>query len=625
MLSGYSDAYKMRSTMPESLGDSIHTSLENSCNNWVLQVDEGVLLNNFKNRPGVQPWVGEHVGKWLLGAIEMHRLLNHNRLGEKIIRVAEALLDMQEQNGYWGTYLPRDRWKHFDGYKKGGLGWDVWVHKYCILSLLSYAQWRGESRAIEACMKAADNLIAQFQPPRTNDFNKTDVHAGLASGSFLEPLMFLYRKTGEDRYLDFGRYLVENCWQKPDGPRIIPILQERADIGQIGMGKAYEMMSCFVGLLEFGRAAKQPEYIDMVIGARDRIAENKKYPSGGMSSSEWFLPDGQLPEHARIETCVAFTWMQLNSRIHSITGDERSINLIEQVFWNQLLPALSPDGSSWSYFLPITGPKVFSNNWLQGTDRRVQGASISCCHTNGQRGLCLFPQFIYTCTEHDVFVNFFLDSEVEIEMPQNRRVRIIQKVNSRTPREIELEVVPIGTKNVNIQLRMPPWAESMAVDKRTVPKQEGCRVRLAPRGRKCYNISVELQPQVTQLSGELRGKYSISFGPYLYAVDTPPEGSALDEIALNVDSKDPSSTIAAVPHNDWIYLRVPAKKISDIPVVMPSEQNTSEMIQMKPIQLAGLDALRSVDGHELKTNIDKEGRSRQLRSPEYRAILPWTV
>src|SRR5438093_12525699 len=36
--------------------------------NRLLQVDEEPLLAGFRKRPGVQAWIGEHVGKWLHAA-----------------------------------------------------------------------------------------------------------------------------------------------------------------------------------------------------------------------------------------------------------------------------------------------------------------------------------------------------------------------------------------------------------------------------------------------------------------------------------------------------------------------------------------------------------------------------
>jgi len=43
--------------------------LEASTRRWTLAVDEQILLAGFQKRPGMQPWIGEHAGKWLLGAI----------------------------------------------------------------------------------------------------------------------------------------------------------------------------------------------------------------------------------------------------------------------------------------------------------------------------------------------------------------------------------------------------------------------------------------------------------------------------------------------------------------------------------------------------------------------------
>ena len=40
----------------------------------------------------------------------------------------------------------------------------------------------------------------------------------------------------------------------------------------------------------------------------------------------------------------------------------------------------------------------------------VPEAPLTCCHTNGQSALGLVPQYIYTQSKNDIFINFFIDS-----------------------------------------------------------------------------------------------------------------------------------------------------------------------------------------------------------------------
>ncbi len=104
--------------------------------NRLLTIDENEQLDGFRNRPGKQAWVGEHVGKYLHAATLAWVYSGDAMLREKIDRVATELIKCQEPDGYLGTYV--DRWP-------AHRGWDVWVHKYDLIGLLTYYRFTGDA------------------------------------------------------------------------------------------------------------------------------------------------------------------------------------------------------------------------------------------------------------------------------------------------------------------------------------------------------------------------------------------------------------------------------------------------------------------------------------------------
>ena len=507
--------------------------LKESHKHWMMNVSDDLLLSGFRSRPGAQPWIGEHIGKYLMAVIPSSELLQSKELKDKIRRLVEELVTCQEPDGYLGTYLPKDRWLPYN--KTGdnwrvSLGWDVWVFKYAMLALLSYYDHTNWKPALEASAKAADLLIQEFRLDR-RDINDTDPNTGLGSGSVLEPIMLLYQRTNESRYLEFARHILAR-WEQGHG--LMRVLRERGDVCSIGNGKAYEMMSCFVGLLEYARMTGENDKLQMVVDARDRIADSQRYPTGGMSVTECFWREGLFPEWASMETCVTFTWIQLNLRIFELTGDERALDLVEEASWNQLLPALSPEADTWSYHLSMIGPKRFFKKWVQGIsnkDHGFTGAPVTCCHTNGQRGLALVPTYVYSVMEQGgLAVNFFGESKAECTLPKVGVVKIEQRTDFPCSGKIEIQVTPAQTGEYELLLRKPMWAE-MLVDGQKV-NGAGRRVSVQRIGKATISVQFLMKPRIVFVGREMRGKCAIAYGPLIMALDKPPEGLELDQVAL---------------------------------------------------------------------------------------------
>ncbi len=595
--------------------------LRDYAHTWMLHVNDDLLLDGFRNRPGIQAWIGEHISKFLLGALPASAMLDSAELRAKTAGLARGLIASQEADGYLGTYIEH----RFQGPSSDNPRdvWDIWVHKYGILALLAYWAATGAQAALDAAARAGDRLRQEFGPGR-RDINSTDRHSGLASGSVLEPIVGLYRATGVKRFLEFANHIVAG-WETGDRPGIVGKLRAREDIATIGNGKAYEMMSCFVGLLEYARVTGRREFIDMVLDARNQLADTQRYPTGGMSSGEFFLRAGVLPESADIETCVTFTWMQLNLRLYELCADERALDLVEEAGWNQLLPAFSPAADTLSYFLSMTGPKRFFRKWIHGTDGSAyETAPITCCHNNGHRGLTLVPRFACARTSDDaVAVNFYGEGRWEIELAGGRRVCIEQRTEYPRNGAVRLDVAAADGGACELRLRVPYWTESMTVNGQSVDTGAR-RVSLTVEGHAVFTLDMPMRPRIVFSGYEARGKISVARGPIIYALDQPPAGLELDQVALDLRCGDITARIREEEQDGWTLLRVPVAAIPATSVFTdpPAEGGTVVLV---PIQLAGLKNNPGLEGCVAFT-IDKwahNPRKRETFFPEYRVLLPF--
>ena len=176
--------------------------------------------------------------------------------------MAAELIACQEPDGYLGTYSPDKRFGLYEG-----ADWDVWSHKYNLIGLLTYYQYTGNRLSLDCCRKMGDLLIATF--PGKKSILAAGTHIGMAATSVLEPVVLLYRFTGDKRYLDFARYIVK-AWDEPHGPAIAASLRAGKGVNHTANGKAYEMLSNLVGLCELARATGDRSLLEPVFKCLER-------------------------------------------------------------------------------------------------------------------------------------------------------------------------------------------------------------------------------------------------------------------------------------------------------------------------------------------------------------------
>jgi DUF1680 family protein len=509
------------------LGDRVTASERNR----LLQVDENDLLDAFERRDAPhQDWQGEHVGKFLHAATQAWRNTHDTRLKAKLDRVVTRLLKTQEADGYLGTYPVRQRWT----------SWDVWVHKYDLLGLLTYYQYTHTlphaqnapdlpDQALQACRRVGDLLIRTFGTgPGQRDINQAGYHQGMAATSVLEPVVLLYRATGDARYLEFGRYIVRN-YDAPGGPAILASLEQYHSVRRVANGKAYEMLSNLNGLLELYRATGDRRLLDDIRIAWEDVVHNRLYITGSASSYEVFQDEYHLPntEHANIcETCVTVTWEQLNLQLLRLTGESRYADQLERSIYNHLLAAQKPTGDEWSYYTPLEGHKPFGN-------------ATNCCLSSGPRGVALIPSIAFmTSNDGGLTVNLY-NSGTFTTRVKSGRAAITVATHYPLSGDVVLRIQPerVGQR-FPLRLRIPAWTPRATVDGK--PVTPGAYAVLNRAWRKGEQVRLEITLPTRLIPGdhENAGKAAVVRGPLVLALDTAqnPEARALKHVLLASDS-----------------------------------------------------------------------------------------
>lgn len=419
------------------LGDRMRVNLEGR----LQHVDVEGILRGFENRPGTQPWIGEHVGKFLHAAGNTYRYTHDPKLLEVMRGVAQRFIATQMADGYLGTYSLENRWT----------SWDVWVQKYSIIGLITYYDVSGDERALAAARRVGELLERTFgEEPGKRDLVSSGTHVGMAATSVLEPICLLYRYTGDARFLKFARYIV-HAYNQPHGPKIVVSLLEHGSVNRVANGKASELLSNLVGLTDLYRLTGESDLLAAVLRAWEDVRRNHMYLTGTASAHEYFLADHFLPagEISEIgEGCVTVGWLQLTWRLWKLTGEARFGQEIERTVYNQLLGAQEPRTGDICYFTPMMG-------------RKNPTPGINCCVSSETRGISLIPQMVWGVLDNALFVNLYTAGRARFEIKEQGQavaVDVTSVTDFPAGGDVAMTVNPARPTLFTVALRVPEWA-----------------------------------------------------------------------------------------------------------------------------------------------------------------------
>jgi DUF1680 family protein len=494
--------------------------------NRLVKVDVEPLLEGFRHRPSAQTYDGEHVGKWLHAATLAWVNTGDPALREKMDYTAAELIKCQEADGYLGTYLDKDRWTE----------WDVWSHKYNLLGLITYMRYTGNMAPLSACERMGALLCNTFgDEPGKRDIIKAGWHVGLAPTSVLEPMVLLYRFTGEQRYLEFCKYILR-AWEQPDGPKIISTLLTLKRVDKVGNGKAYEMLSCLNGALEYYRTVGDPKILEACLNAWKDIVEQRLYITGAASYNEVFHDDYDFPNVANVgETCVTVTWIQLNAQLLRLTGEARFAEQLEHAVLNQLFGAQTCDGSAWGYYVQMEGKKPFTSKMMNG----------NCCLSSGPRGVALIPTFAAATDDAGVVVNLYDAGTAKLTLKDQTPVTLVTETRYPTEEQIRITLGLAAEKDFTLKLRIPAWCHeaSVQVKGQSVPLAPGAdgyvAVERTWKDGDQVQLRFKLEPQVVVGDHKNKGKLAVLYGPLVLTAEADLLGDRFHSIkAVALPSAD---------------------------------------------------------------------------------------
>ena len=249
---------------------------------------------------------------------------------------------------------------------------------------------------------------------------------------------------------------------------------------QYGVSKAYEMTSCFEGLLEYYKVTGIEKYKIAVLNYAAAVMKSEISIIGSCGVTHELLDHTRTRQTVKYdgvmqETCVPVTWMKFCARLLELSGDSVYADAMEQSFYNAYIGALNTEHKESAYVLnkfaeqgvissympfdsysPLTagkrGQKVGGNQLLP--DKTYYG----CCACIGSAGVGMFLKHAVTVDGEGIVINFFERGEAAL---QYEGVNVSLRMETEYPADGQVKITVRTERPVtfSLKVRNPAWAD----------------------------------------------------------------------------------------------------------------------------------------------------------------------
>jgi len=491
-------------------------------------------------------WKGEYWGKMMRGGVMLYQHTGNESVYRELENAVRLLLPTKRQDGVYSTYAMDNEL----------FGWDVWGRKYVMLGLLYFLEICKEEALREEIISAlkceADGLLAKIGPGKIGICETSHIWGGINSCSVLEPIVLLYKLTGEKKYFDFATYIVENAGGVGDENIFLLALKDELYPHEYPVKKAYETMSCFEGLLEYYFVTGEEKWKTAVVNFVRRAREMEVSIIGCCGSEGEVFNGCTKKQHIRSylmqETCVTVTWMKLCYRVAVLSGDAELAEEIERSLYNAMLGAVNFENTPENGGLPFDSYSALlydtRGKGIGGMRVMEHGKFYGCCASIGSAGLGIGA--MYTVMENEEGPVFQTYQQGEVHYRADGADAEI-RIETKYPHDSMVKLHFVKAEGTfGVTLRIPAWCKQAVV---TVCGEEktaegGGYVTLRRQWNSGDVVTLHFPMEVK--AHTLGGYVAFSFGSVVLARDIRFDPNAGEVLSQTVDKTDMPTEAAII-------------------------------------------------------------------------------
>jgi uncharacterized protein len=498
-------------------------------------------------------------GKWIEAVGYSLATHPNPEFERQVDEVVDLIEKAQQPDGYLNIFYtavePHNRWTNLRDRH------ELYCAGHLMEGAVAYYQATGKRKLLDVLCRYTDHIDALFGP---NEGKKR----GYCGHAEIElALVRLYRETGEARYLQLSKYMVDERGQEPhyfdieaqergDDPSQfwakdyrycqshVPVREQKTAVGH-SVRAAY----LYSGIADVAAETGDRELVEVCRSIWDDLTQHQMYVTGGLGpahTNEGFTFPYDLPnETAYAETCAAIALVFWANRMFHIDPNSKYIDVMERALYNGFLSGVSFEGSHFFYANPLASyPKVNPYERWSGiaTDehyRRSEWFECACCPPNLARLISSVGSYFYSTTPDTLYVHLYNQNRANFQMG-GAAVQVEQQTSYPWDGEIRLNIGIDQAAQLNLALRIPDWCRDYRLEVNGAPVSVTPENGYAVISRQWANndtVVLSLAMPVERIAPhpEIRqdaGCIALQRGPVVYCLEEVDNGPRLANIAV---------------------------------------------------------------------------------------------
>lgn len=534
--------------------------------------DAGHVLDNFRvaatgegERAGTH-WQDAWLYKWIESAASVYKKTNSSWIDKKMDEAIELIAAAQEEDGYIATQttatgIPRFVRPHIH---------EVYTMGHLLTAGVIHKRMTGKTTLFDVAIKNADFLVETLGVEISPSFAHNP--------SAIMGLVELYRETGEQKYLDCAKLIVDSRGttpqQRPFG--IFSVndhigtdhIQDRTPLreSQEVVGHNVFFTYLFAGATDVYLETGDETLLQPLERLWHDLTYTKMSINGGVSpmgvglsptsrdvvneavGAAYHLPNA----NSYNETCGQVGNFMWNYRMLSASGNAKYADIMELELYNGFLGGVGLDGKSWFYRNVLRLNTDFEE--LQAghnfeAERTQPGPGRICCPTNVLRTMVQLQTYMYSTDENGLWIHHFAGNTFNTQLADGNRVQITQVTDYPWDGNIKIKIEESNSDTeFAFRIRIPEWAENANI------KVNGKQLNEDLVPRTYFSVSrkwgkgdiIELDlPMPARLmvanpkAEQLRNQVAVMRGPVLYCLESIdlPEDKHIDNVRIPSELK----------------------------------------------------------------------------------------